>query len=371
MDQPRSASSAAGPLDVTVLKSWDFGSSTGGRGQAPLPYRMDYLEEQGFVLHWTDAVHRPSWQRSRAYAPLRRLESLTFPFVQTALNLPAIRTSPVVLAMFESEANALAAARRASPRRPSSTMAVVTCWLAHILSTSSSARRRAYRWAYSSVDRIYYLSQNQGPVLAEQLDARPEQLAFVPFGVDQETFAPAGPPDDDDGYVLVVGRDRGRDWTTTFDALRNVPSPVKVCARPSDLRGCAVPANVETLGYVDRDVYRTLLGRARVVVVSTRPVLYPSGQSVLLEAMSMGRAVVVTDTPALSGYIQDGLTALAVPPGDASALRDRIRDAFGDDALRRRLGAGGRAAVERNYSAKMMWATIAKDLRTLVAVRSR
>ena len=357
---------------MTVLKSWDFGSRSSGEGQRrKLPYRMDYLEEQGFVLNWTDAVHGPSWQRARAYAPLRQLESLTFPFVQTVLDLPKIRRSPVVLAMFESEGNALAAARRASPRRPTSTMAVITCWLADVLSRSSSARRRAYRWAYRSVDRIYYLSENQGPVLAEQLDARPEQLAFVPFGIDDETFAPACAPDDDDGYVLVVGRDRGRDWTTTFDALRDLKSPVKVCARPADLHGCSVPENVEIVGYVDRDVYRTLLGRARVVVVATRPVLYASGQSVLLEAMSMGRAVVATDTPALAGYIQDGATALAVPPGDAAALRERIRDAMEDDALRRRLGTAGREAVERSYSAKAMWATIGSDLRTLVSVRGR
>jgi glycosyltransferase involved in cell wall biosynthesis len=91
-------------------------------------------------------------------------------------------------------------------------------------------------------------------------------------------------------------------------------------------------------------------------------VVYPSGQSVLLEAMAMGRAVVVTATPALEGYIDDGRSALTVPPGDAGALRRRIEEAAGDDALRRRLATGGRAAVEDRFNARAMWAAVANDL---------
>jgi glycosyltransferase involved in cell wall biosynthesis len=123
-----------------------------------------------------------------------------------------------------------------------------------------------------------------------------------------------------------------------------------------------VPAGVEVLGYVDREVYRALLGQARVLAIAARPLVYPSGQSVLLEAMAMGRAVVVTDSEAIGGYVADGVTALTVPSGDPSALRQRIVDAAGDDALRRRLGQAGRGAVEQMFNARRMWGTVANDL---------
>jgi glycosyltransferase involved in cell wall biosynthesis len=187
--------------------------------------------------------------------------------------------------------------------------------------------------------------------------------------VDDETFTPIG--EVDDGYVLVVGRDSGRDWPTLFSALEGIDLPVKLCCRPGDIAGLGVPAGIDVLGYVERTAYRHLLGRARVVAIATKPLLYPSGQSVLLEAMAMARTVVVTETVSLSGYLVDGVTALCVPPGDASALRRRIEEAAGDDDLRADVGRNAREAVERAFSARDMWATVADDLHALSRHASR
>ena len=356
--------------DVAVLKSPDFADWQLQYGDGwQLPYRMDHLERFGLRLRWTDTLYRPGWPDSRTAAAIRRAEGLTAPFAQTALMARTIAAAPITLAMFESEANALAAARRAWSGRRSSILAVVTCWLAQILDGCGPARRGAYRWAYQSVDRLYYFSQNQGPVLGEHLGLGADRLRYIPFGVDDETFIPTG--EDDGDYILVVGRDSGRDWPTLFAALEGIDLPVKLCCRPRDIAGMRVPAGVDVLGYVDRTVYRHLLGRARVVVIATKPLLYPSGQSVLLEAMAMARAVVVTATPALADYIDDGVTALVVPPGDAASLRQTVVEAAGDDGLRAHVGHNAREAVERSFSARAMWATVAHDLLALCWRHSR
>jgi glycosyltransferase involved in cell wall biosynthesis len=326
---------------------------------------MDHLEQHGLTLHWTDAVHEAEWGESRWGFIVGRLEAASVPFAQTVLMSRRVRRAPITLAMFESEANALAIGRRAWPQRSPGVLAVVTCWLAHLLTSSGAVKRAGYRWAYQSVNRLYYLSENQGPILSEQLCLPADRLRYLPFGVDDEFFRPTGEPDGD--YVLVVGRDRGRDWPTLLRAVDGIDMPVKICCRPRDLEGHLVRSGVEVLGYVDRDVYRDLLGRARVVAIAARPLVYPSGQSVLLEAMAMGRAVVVTQTEALAGYVTEGATALTVPPGDASALRQRISEAASDDDLRGRIGQGGRDAVEQNFNARRMWATVADDLLELAA----
>jgi glycosyltransferase involved in cell wall biosynthesis len=364
-----SSSSESGPsgdpgLDVALLKSWDFGGWRKRYGAGTqLPYRLDLLERSGVRLHWTDAVHEPRWMQSRPGAVVRRLEEAAVPFAQSLLLARWIAKSPVTLAMFESEANFVALSRHAQVRRPRSSLVVLTCWLGQILSTCSARRLAAYRWAYRSVDRLYYLSANQGPVLQERLDLPADRLLYLPFGVDIEGFAPTGEPDGD--YVLVVGRDRGRDWPTLLDAVARLDMPVKLCCRPSDLGGLDVPSNVELLGYVDRDVYRALLGRARVVAVASKPVLYPSGQSVMLEAMAMARTVVVTATPAMAGYVEHGSNSLCVPPGDPSALSTAIATAAADDALRRRIGDDARRSVVASFSAQRMWTTVALDLVSL------
>jgi glycosyltransferase involved in cell wall biosynthesis len=212
------------------------------------------------------------------------------------------------------------------------------------------------------VDRLYYFSQNQGPVLTEHLGIGSDRLRYIPFGVDEETFSPTGEEGD---YLLVVGRDRGRDWPTLFAALEGIEIPVKLCCRPADIAGFRVPAGIEVLGYVDRTAYRQLLGRAQVVAVVTKPLHYPSGQSVLLEAMAMARTVVVSGTPALADYVADGSTALVVPPGDPAALRLRLLEAAGDEDLRAHIGLNARRSVEQTFNAASMWATVANDLLSL------
>ena len=354
------------PLDLAVLKSWDFGDWRERFGYGTeLPYRMDYLERHGFRLHWTDALHGAAFQNSRTGDLLHRAESSLVPFAQTLLMRRRILSSPVTLAMFESEANFLAVARQArlAPRR--STFVVLTCWLAHILTSSGTRRLSTYRWAYRSVDRLYYLSANQGPILQDLLCLPADRLRYVPFGVDTVGFSPTEEPDAE--YVLAVGRDSGRDWPTLLEAVEGTDLPVKVCCRPADLAGLRIPDNVEVLGYVGRDVYRRLLSRARVVAVAAKPVVYPSGQSVMLEAMAMARTVVVTGTEAMQGYVEDGINSLVVPPADPSALRAAIRAAASDDALRRRIGRGARRSAVESFDAATMWATIAGDIGRLVS----
>jgi glycosyltransferase involved in cell wall biosynthesis len=359
------------PMPVALLKSWDFADWKGRYGHGwQLPYRMDHLQDHGLELRWTDAVHSEKWQGSRLAPVLRRLESVSVPFAQTMLMAPAIARSPATLAMFESEANLLAALRSLTPGRRTSVLAVLTCWLAHVLQSAGRRRLAAYRFAYRRVDLLYCFSDNQRPYLIEMLGIPADRVRSIPFGVDSEEFRPRHEAGQDDGYVLVVGRDRGRDWPTLFRALGGLDIPVKVCARPSDLRGLDVPADAEILGFVDRSRYMDLLSRARVVVIASKPVIYPSGQSVLLEAMSMGRAVVITRTDALSDYLSDGLNSLVVPPGDARRLREMVLQAAGDEHLRHRLGVQGRKDIEERFNARSMWARVAGDLLELVAGRS-
>jgi len=65
--------------------------------------------------------------------------------------------------------------------------------------------------------------------------------------------------------------------------------------------------------------------QATVVVVPIQGGLERSaGQQTYLNAMALGKPVVVTDTPGATDYVEDGITGLIVPPGDAEALRGAL-----------------------------------------------
>ncbi len=236
---------------VFVLKSFDAAHELMPDGHRwRLRYGIDAITEEGFDLELSDAVHRPPWTLRPVRTAVRRLEALGAPILQTLLAAHAIGASDATIAIFESQGNALAALRalRIPPfTRP--TYAVVECWLARDLARFGPVRRFLYRHAYRSVDLLFCFSANQKEILSAGLDIPIDRVRFVPFGVDHELFAPE--TDDDDGYVLAVGRDTGRDWPTFLAAVGDLDLPVKLASRAGAVSGLAVPRNVELLGFVE------------------------------------------------------------------------------------------------------------------------
>jgi glycosyltransferase involved in cell wall biosynthesis len=327
-----------------------------------LPYCADTLCQAGFELELSNRDRRWPWTSVPLRAMVSVLQRLTAPFLQTALAAKAIGRSDVTIAMFESQGNALAALRmlRVPPfTRPR--FAVVTCWLSRDLEWFGPLRRLLYRLAYRSVDDLFFFSANQAEVFQRALDMERTRLHSVPFGVDHLYFHPR--PGTERDYVLSVGRDAGRDWGTLLEAVRGTDLQLKIASRDGTLDSFDIPENVEFLGYVDRERYRDLLAAARVVVVATRDLAYPTGQTVALEAMAMGKCCVVTDTAPMREYLRHEDNALLVPPNDPAALRVAVMRAIDDPVLSEAIGRGARGSVEEEFNAPLMWRRIGEILR--------
>jgi glycosyltransferase involved in cell wall biosynthesis len=72
---------------------------------------------------------------------------------------------------------------------------------------------------------------------------------------------------------------------------------------------------------------------------------------VLMEAMASGTPVVSTQVSGIPELVEDGVTGLLAPPGDAVALADCLERMLADPGLRRRLAIAGRGRVELEFDA--------------------
>jgi glycosyltransferase involved in cell wall biosynthesis len=70
----------------------------------------------------------------------------------------------------------------------------------------------------------------------------------------------------------------------------------------------------------------------------------------LVEAMACGLAVASTDVGGLKDIVRDSMNGLVVPPGDYGRLLKALEVLLVDHALRQRLGAASRHAVEKCYA---------------------
>jgi glycosyltransferase involved in cell wall biosynthesis len=106
-----------------------------------------------------------------------------------------------------------------------------------------------------------------------------------------------------------------------------------------------VPPNVTLPGFV-ADV-RPLLAGADVLALPSAAENCPL---VVLQAMAAGVPVVASGVGGVPELVVDGETGLLVPPGDVAALADALRNLLRDKGLRDRMGAAGRARVERAFT---------------------
>lgn len=72
---------------------------------------------------------------------------------------------------------------------------------------------------------------------------------------------------------------------------------------------------------------------------------------VLMEAAAAGLPIVATDVGALREAARHNVNALVIAPGDAAGLRGALEAIVDEDALRARLGAGGRGLARAKFDA--------------------
>src|SRR3989442_12575079 len=107
------------------------------------------------------------------------------------------------------------------------------------------------------------------------------------------------------------------------------------------------PDRVEFLGAIPRSELLSRLRRATLVAL---PSYMESCPDSLIEAMAFEKTVGAPAIPGTLDMVEDGVSALLVPPGDAMALARRIDRLLGDEGLRRRLGRTAAVGARERFS---------------------
>jgi glycosyltransferase involved in cell wall biosynthesis len=126
----------------------------------------------------------------------------------------------------------------------------------------------------------------------------------------------------------------------------------------------ADPVLKERLLYLGfRSDAERVIAAADVIVCASQ---FESYGMVNVEAMASGKPVVSTRQGGPSETVADGETGYLVDAGDADGLARRVIELLRDPALRARMGAAGRARVERLFSAQTMAAMFDAALKNLI-----
>ena len=221
-----------------------------------------------------------------------------------------------------------------------------------------SPRLRAVRRVLRQMSGVFVLSRAQVEPLSEFLGPQAPEPGFVQFGVDADFYRYSEYPERP--LVASVGGDRDRDIPTLFAALERVhaarPDAKIVVQTSSDV---APPDGVTKVPYFTHLQLRELYASASLMVIATRPNLHGSGMTVSLESMATGRPVVITRTPGMADYVQEGTTGHFAPPGDAEALAEHVTALLADPDGAAVMGRAARRSVEESGSTQHLVAALA------------
>jgi glycosyltransferase involved in cell wall biosynthesis len=209
--------------------------------------------------------------------------------------------------------------------------------------------------AHTHLGAIVSYSSAQLQIAASRLKVPPSKLHLALQPVDERFWQPDATPGAD--LIGSVGYEQ-RDYATLFRAVAGLGVEVQLAIGSGDRPAAALERRLATFdpppnvrfSHLRPIELRRLYTSSRFIVMPLLDVDFDAGVTALAEAMSMGRAVIVTRTRGQIDLIRDGVEGIYVPPGDPSALRAAIARLLEHPDEAERMGRAGRALVERNHT---------------------
>ncbi len=209
-------------------------------------------------------------------------------------------------------------------------------------------KRWYYRLIARACARIVVYSRRQIDLYAEALHLPREKFACVPYHTTLDGYHSAVCADmysTSDGDYIFSGGDF-KDYATLLQAVRELPCRTIIATRDKQyFRGLEIPENVEVATTSHEQFFRLMAGAKLFVLPLRGGVLHPGGEQSYLNAMAMGKPVVVAADFGADEYITHGVSGLIVPTGQASALRDVLLGVLENQSAARDMGRAAKQAA--------------------------
>lgn len=234
------------------------------------------------------------------------------------------------------------------------------------------------RLVYERAGAILALSPNTAAQISSRWPALDARLRTVVYPVDTDRFQP-GPGPADPPYVLLTARIRDPRKNVNLllqafsEVRRECPHMRLVVAGDDPLPATrtlaaelSVADSVIFAGYVRPDEFVRLYQNATLFVL---PSLQEGLGISVLDAMACGVPVVCTRCGGPEGVVQDGVTGLLTPNGDAPALAQAINGLLHSPDLMKSMGAAGRAYTVEHFARAKVEAQLRKAFSEVFGVR--
>ncbi|MEW6684724.1 MAG: glycosyltransferase family 4 protein [Candidatus Edwardsbacteria bacterium] len=189
-----------------------------------------------------------------------------------------------------------------------------------------------------------------------------ERIHFVPYGIKMpETDSFVNNIVDKSRYFFSGGTSN-RDYGTLIEAFRELNERLKIACFRGDIKNLHIPSNIEVFHNVFGNEFLYYMGNAYGVVISLDAPNISSGQLVLLDAMRLGKAIIITRSNGIEDYL-DTSCAILVEPHSAEDIRNAVRNLVNNKGKLCLLAANAYRKYEANFTIEKYGKRIATILK--------
>jgi len=222
--------------------------------------------------------------------------------------------------------------------------------------------RRLYRFALAKAARTIFQNQDDKQLfVAEKLVAEAQTMLIRGSGINTEQFAPCPKADEHKNtfIFLFVGRllyDKGiREFLQAAEQLKKSNPDGCQCwivgALDTQNPSALAPEELQKYTQNNTVTYFGSTDNVKDFIANADAVVLPSYREglprVMLEALAMARPIITTDAPGCRDTIEDGKNGFRIPPQNAQALAQAMRQMLqADEETRQNMGKHGREMAE-------------------------
>ncbi len=230
---------------------------------------------------------------------------------------------------------------------------------------SAPKKRRLLLFANSRIDEVIVYSDFQYSYLERTIGVATDSLHLIPFHADenffkiraQESCPPTILPGSSPNTCRLIcsAGMEWRDYPTLIEAVRSQNVELRIGAfspwsrSKNILNRGDIPPNVSIHQYSYSEL-RDLYESCSLVVVPILQTDFQAGITGIIEAMSMGKPVIITQTIGLPDILQNDRNSILVPAGNVEDMRRAILDLLNNPAKAARLGKQARKDVEESLT---------------------
>lgn len=222
-------------------------------------------------------------------------------------------------------------------------------------------------------DRLLFLTQSALESVRRLAPDQAGKLELIDWGADLEFYPTWKPPVASERIRIVCAGKSKRDHDTLARALQGLPVNAEIfCSDVSAPEAGSVDANTSviitspdqqkrSLQY-HRDVIDAYV-RSHIIAIPLQATPMLAGLTSLLDAMAMGRAVIMTRNAPLDIDVEREGFGITVEPGDVAGWRQAILSLLQDPDRVAAMGRRARERVESRYNLGRFTASLAAALK--------